>query len=501
MNLFGHITEHYDSQWGFDPGSVPAHPPVVNQNSLPDELHTWNLWWTRDAQVLHLLVSCLSPSVRTQLPGTGSSQPQRCTAHSVYQELVRLFSGMDFNSAAVIRDELIALHCAPSHISDYISRWRSALNCLTSAGHLFDHTDSLWHFVKHLPFGSMFDIIRESVLFSLSTAHTAEQLPPFESIVEHIMNVDLNHTYFQPPCLHHIPSNTSSATPPTKDNTTTPTPPSTNHNSQVHPPHSTNFCTICCQTGHTSDAHKPGGGQEGVFMDQTKLSARAYIAEVNMASGADGGAVSLDQHSSPSPVVVDEMVTPPLAAFGTTPSVPHTLTSPVNNNVYFDSYRTGVIPMALSSITEPHPVCLSTVSSLYNSILDSGCMNHIIQDHSLFWTYHMSLATPVKTANCGILETLAKGDVKFHVQCSSQSVVLVLRDCLHAPSAPINLLSVGAMQERCLCIHFDENTTIIHFPSDYPVLSGLSIRVMRRPVHAERGERATRGLNRCVNHT
>jgi len=31
-------------------------------------------------------------------------------------------------------------------------------------------------------------------------------------------------------------------------------------------------------------------------------------------------------------------------------------------------------------------------------------------------------------------------------------------------------------------------------------ISGLH-GVLRRPVHAERGEHATRGLNRCVNHT
>jgi len=29
----------------------------------------------------------------------------------------------------------------------------------------------------------------------------------------------------------------------------------------------------------------------------------------------------------------------------------------------------------------------------------------------------------------------------------------------------------------------------------------FSVGTLRRPVHAERGKRATRGLNRCVNHT
>jgi len=134
---------------------------------------------------------------------------------------VRLFSGTDFNSAAVMCDELVALHCVPSRISDYFSHWRTGLNHLASAGHLFDHVDSLRHFVKHLPYGSTFDIIWESVLFSLSTAQTADQLPTFESVVEHVTNVNLNRTYFQPACLCHLNSNTTSSTQSgtSKDNT------------------------------------------------------------------------------------------------------------------------------------------------------------------------------------------------------------------------------------------------------------------------------------------
>jgi len=52
--------------------------------------------------------------------------------------------------------------------------------------------------------------------------------------------------------------------------------------------------------------------------------------------------------------------------------------------------------------------------------------------------------------------------------------LFTLRDCLHAPGAPINLLSVGTMQEQRMCVHFNEDVTIIHFPSDHPTLAGLS---------------------------
>jgi len=185
----------------------------------------------------------------------------------------------------------------------------------------------------------------------------------------------------------------------------------------------------------------------------------------------DGGVVSLDQHPPLTPSPSDEGASLSFATFGTTSFVP----TPMNKDVFFDVYRTGVILTALSSISELSPVCLLSILECYNSILDSGCMNHIIQDRSLFWTYHTSLAVPVKTANCGVLETLAKGDVKFCIKCGSQSVVIVLKDCLHAPSAPINLLSVGEMQEQCMCVHFDEDITTIHFPSDHPILAGLNV--------------------------
>ena len=130
--------------------------------------------------------------MHAQLSGAGSSQPQQPTTHSVYQELVCLFRGTDFNSAAVIHGKLIALNCAPFCVHDYVSRWHSGLNHLSSAGHLFNHVDSLCHFVNYLPFGSTYDIIWESVLFSLNTASAVDQLPPFELVVECIMNVNLN---------------------------------------------------------------------------------------------------------------------------------------------------------------------------------------------------------------------------------------------------------------------------------------------------------------------
>ena len=195
-----------------------------------------------------------------------------------------------------------------------------------------------------------------------------------------------------------------------------------------------------------------------------------------MDANTDGGVTSSNPLPSSSLSDVNEDLSPLFVALGTTPFVPSTSTSVVNNNVFFDLYRTGVMPFALSLTedSDSSPVSFAAVSHLYNTILDSGCTNHIIRDCSLFWTYDVSLAVPVKTANCGVLETLAKGDVKFCIQCGMKSVVFTLHDCLHAPMAPINLLSVGTMQERRMRVHFNEDATVIHFPSNHPTLAGLS---------------------------
>jgi len=135
------------------------------------------------------------------------------------------------------------------------------------------------------------------------------------------------------------------------------------------------------------------------------------VVDTDLDSTYDGGAVSLEQ--PPSSVGIVEEDTPlSFAAFGTALHVPSNSAPSDNSDVLFDVYRTGVISTAFSSISELSPICLSSISSLFNSILDLGCTHHIIKDHSYFWTYHMSQAIPVKMANCGVLETLVKGDVK-----------------------------------------------------------------------------------------
>jgi uncharacterized membrane protein len=52
-------------------------------------------------------------------------------------------------------------------------------------------------------------------------------------------------------------------------------------------------------------------------------------------------------------------------------------------------------------------------------------------------------------------------------------VIWTLKNCLHAPDVPINLISVGALQEHHMSITFSFQKTTIAFPTSHPQLSGL----------------------------
>ena len=188
-------------------------------------------------------------------------------------------------------------------------------------------------------------------------AKSPAHLPLFESVVGHIRNIELNCSSFQPACSCISNSNTSSTpnTTPTSmpKDTSAPTT-ATTSNSQTRTPHLANFCTICHQTGHTANKHKQGGDQEGGITDHGKqLALHAYMMDLDVDSGVDGGVSSAESLLPPSAPVVNEDSSTPFAALGTTDFVP-SVTSVVNKDVLFDLYRNGVMPSAFSSILKIH---------------------------------------------------------------------------------------------------------------------------------------------------
>lgn len=119
--------------------------------------------------------------------------------------------------------------------------------------------------------------------------------------------------------------------------------------------------------------------------------------------------------------------------------------------------------MVMASIDFTSTALLSLLTT-YNALLDSGCTHHIVRDRTLFRRYNAQ-AISVGTANCGSLEALGTGDVEFRHPFGDQHIIFTLKGCLYAPSAPINLISVGTLAERgMLCFFSPGGFTKLFFP-------------------------------------
>jgi hypothetical protein len=153
-----------------------------------------------------------------------------------------------------------------------------------------------------------------------------------------------------------------------------------------------------------------------------------------------------------------------------------------NQNIERDLYpMCDSQSLVCTGVTKAEPTAFLSLGGRFNSCLDSGCTDHIITDRKLFHTYDTSGAVDIGTANCGSLSAVASGDVVFRVPFGDRFVLFTLRRCLHAPDAPINLLSVGALNEGRLTVTFvPEGPTTISYPDSDPVLPGFA---MKAPVY------------------
>ena len=132
----------------------------------------------------------------------------------------------------------------------------------------------------------------------------------------------------------------------------------------------------------------------------------------------------------------------------------------------------------LTALLMNDSVVLSELQSVYQALLNSACTYHIICDKSLFWTYCPDQALEVGTSSSGYLMTEAKGLANLEVELEpndspSPKVILLLHDCLHGPSAPMDLLSVGAFIKSGMPLTFNTDGYVqVHFPKTHPALAG-----------------------------
>ena len=454
-NLLGHIADDPLPGAAYDPGLWPTYPPVVHRGSTPHDVQVFNDWWSRDGLASHILTSRLSPSVLGCLPLANERMGQRRSSRTIYITLRHQFGAGDYSAVMVIEARLRQLKCLPARggvrLSEFITVWRTSLNQMDAAGFLPGPRQLLTIFADGLPHHTVAFVNLYDNIISWLNEPNDHMLPNIHQLFDRAVNIDNNiqRTRILNPNPRSLPSTTASTLAP---NPSAVVPPSTAPNI---PPSTKRRCSNCGREGHTDDTcFQPGGAMEGKrdeYLANHFPKLLAHIAEVEETHVGNGEGIA-DTEDNP--------LSTEFAAMSLTTS----------NEIDFSTY----VFSSISEMLLDNPLAFKAISLDYNSALDSACTNHIFHDRTLFHTYNVDGAVSIKTANCGTLPALAIGDVKIKLKIGDKHITWTLRDCLHAPTVPINLISVGALQEHHMSVTFSFQKTTISFPPTHPLLSGLS---------------------------
>ena len=399
--------------------------------------------------------------------------------------MVQNFGTSNFADCTELLTSLHISVCSPGRVQEYVSRWRTGLSKLQSANFIFSIKICVNLFVRGLPSIPAFNTLRADLPRRIAAITGDRDFSAFIELTETVLELD---TIFRPSIHSQVnrppraPAVTAPPAPPLPPlPPVPPDPPSrTSRKDQT--------CNNCKSrglryVGHTDGTcFQPGGGMEGRREEylSNKNRIHAMLAEcLENALQLDEPSASPPDSSSPllsdspilSPALGNELSVPPIAHLSVASCLP-------NEHFREDVYNRcefKLLPhLALASL-DFNSTALLSLTNLYNALLDSGCTHHIVCDRALFRNY-TTQSVSVGTANCGSLEALGTGDVEFRYISGERQVIFTLRGCLYAPSAPINLLSVGALAEHGMsCLFSPGGITKIFYPDNHPRLPSFSL--------------------------
>jgi hypothetical protein len=136
------------------------------------------------------------------------------------------------------------------------------------------------------------------------------------------------------------------------------------------------------------------------------------------------------------------------------PKIPSTETAAAASHHDGDWSCAVIEEIKLDSSSAPNDSDIACIAGqMLSTLLDSGTTSTLITDRKFFWTYSNTNVT-VKTANHGTLVTSGRGDCVAELTVNNRTQRIRLGECLHAPGALINLLSVGRMVKKGWACNF-----------------------------------------------
>ncbi|PPR08207.1 hypothetical protein CVT24_001427, partial [Panaeolus cyanescens] len=268
---------------------------IAHIHSHADDIDAYNNWWSDDNVAQYVITSKLSADIFNAVPPADETCGERRTARFIYSFLRSMYGSGDYSSASIEYEKARALRCkSASNVTNYISKWQSAVNLMRAAGHPPDLRQTLQFFAQGLPtFPTSFIILRDSVLMSLNGPDHA--IRSFATLVQEPSSVakfvlqssdKLKNGKSGTTSSLSLPSNSASTS-----NTTT---------GRSRPRH------VCgnCSKGHlTEHCYQPGGAMEGKQAEVEMLLKTARMSQKQSSTQANVAAniVSPAAHAATTP--------------------------------------------------------------------------------------------------------------------------------------------------------------------------------------------------------
>ena len=415
---------------------LAAQAPVLSDAPTDQELDALEKFQVASVKTAALIRRKLSPMVSMRIPRSADMDPR-----AVWGHLQSHFSQIDTSAQFALIGHLEKLRLKDASDAErYLAEFSDTLEKLLSTGMTLDDRQQVYLLLKGLPEAGSWGVFRQTLQHHISEA--ASGSAPFNS------SSVMSRIQAEARRLGGYSALSRSGPGSEYANVTSEGRPVTSHRRNA----SGVACSVCGRTSHDKErCWEKGGGAEGqmpawmVMQDAERAARRAGRAPAPLKPSSSGTAQKPSSSSSS-----NESVHAAFCHDGTSPSPSHTLDpTPEYSFASLNNVPTEVVQAALAS---------------GQALMDSGATSHVIRDRSAFWTYDESQRPDVRTACQGTLPTLARGDCVVVVQSTTGPIRLRLRNCLHAPQAQLDLLSVGKFLRKGFHCDFRPGRFVVKGP-------------------------------------
>jgi hypothetical protein len=399
---WGHVDGDANPYSAFPINPLPAAPTAV---STAEDIERYREWWKDDSRARTIVERRITPVTLSLLP-----QGVIVTAREVWTTLKALYSRRDVMSQFELRDRLANTKLKDHRDLDrYLGEFKMGRLRFIEMGVTYSEYDMVHSIIRGLPNTGSWPhfsmLVTQNIQDYIDVqAHAVVAAPPDTLLNRIIARLVVE-------CQRIETSKPAGKSGPNSEYCNLASGSGTIHKHEKNP--AGVACTNCKGRSHDANhCFAKGGGMEGQG-SKSKMKPKETAKAELTASVAATPASSSSSIPAPNPS--------PETFFG---------------------------DLSCASMEGPSAeefTALLKAGNGFLNCLDSGTSSHLFKDREVFWTYQETRARPMRTANHGILLTKASGDCLVRFTLKGVTTTVKLRDCLHAPSASINLLSVGRM--------------------------------------------------------